>query len=120
MRTDSTVPACWKSSRRSSSVAWKERLPTNSFAGITGLLPRSGPKVHSLRVTGGAWGCLPVERVRNHEPTLKARFACAYRTDAPRPCQGQVRIIERGMFFVSRPLTRVGSAQTAAIGRLLG
>src|SRR5882762_9472963 len=34
MRTDSTVPACWKSSRRSSSVAWKERLPTKSFAGI--------------------------------------------------------------------------------------
>src|SRR6266545_4560813 len=34
MRTDSTVPACWKSSRRSSSVAWKERFPTNSFAAI--------------------------------------------------------------------------------------
>ena len=27
-------PACWNSSRRSSSVAWKERLTTKSFAGI--------------------------------------------------------------------------------------
>jgi hypothetical protein len=26
IRTDSTVPACWNSSRRSSSVAWKEEL----------------------------------------------------------------------------------------------
>src|SRR5215467_15768878 len=39
MRTVSTVPACWNSSRRSSSVAWKERLPTNSFAAIAILLP---------------------------------------------------------------------------------
>src|SRR2546422_3850531 len=34
IRTVSTVPDCWKSSRRSSSVAWKERFPTNSFAAI--------------------------------------------------------------------------------------
>src|SRR5213076_1792054 len=34
IRTVSTVPACAKSSRRSSSVAWNERLPTNSLAAI--------------------------------------------------------------------------------------
>src|SRR2546422_10692650 len=34
IRTVSTVPDCWKSSRRSSSVAWKERFPTNNFAAI--------------------------------------------------------------------------------------
>src|SRR5262245_57951740 len=34
MRTVSTVPDCWKSSRRSSSVAWKDRFPTNNFAAI--------------------------------------------------------------------------------------
>src|SRR3989337_772588 len=38
IRTDSTVPACWKSSRRSSSVAWKERFPTNSLAAMPDLL----------------------------------------------------------------------------------
>src|SRR5262245_40062766 len=51
MRTDSTVPDCWNSSRRSSSVAWKERLPTNNFAGITNLLPRSRPSVTLPRLT---------------------------------------------------------------------
>src|SRR5882762_100905 len=35
IRTVSTVPACANSSRRSSSVAWKERLPTNNFAAIS-------------------------------------------------------------------------------------
>src|SRR5207245_4078526 len=37
MRTDWTVPACWKSSRRSSSVAWYDRFPTNSFADMAPL-----------------------------------------------------------------------------------
>src|SRR5215831_4982867 len=37
IRTDWTVPACWKSSRRSSSVAWYDRFPTNSFADMAHL-----------------------------------------------------------------------------------
>src|SRR5262245_16407400 len=44
MRTDSTAPDCWNSSRRSSSVAWNDRLPTNSLAGIANLLPHLEPR----------------------------------------------------------------------------
>src|SRR5205085_1154430 len=35
IRTVATVPACANSSHRSSSVAWKDRLPTNNFAAIS-------------------------------------------------------------------------------------
>src|SRR4029079_2887255 len=35
---------------------WKERFPTKSFAGITNLLPRSGPSVHLSRLSSGVWG----------------------------------------------------------------
>lgn len=38
---------------------------------------------------------IPRKRVRNNGNSTRARFACAYHTDAPRGCQEQVRIVEQ-------------------------
>src|SRR5262252_6163062 len=103
MRTDSTVPACWNSSRRSSSVAWKERLPTNSFAGIASLLPRSGPKVLLSPAHRRRMGVYPrksasARRVHRRRPVLRARTILRRRSSV----KGQVRIVEQRAFFISR------------------
>src|SRR5262244_262430 len=103
MRTDSTVPACWNSSRRSSSVAWKERLPTNSFAGIASLLPRSGPKVLLSPGSPAAHGGAPrksasARRVHRRRPVLRARTILMRQSSV----KGQVRIVEQPAFFISR------------------
>src|SRR6266849_10740105 len=45
MRTDPTGPACWKSSRTSSSVAWNERFPTKSFTTIAATSCRAQDRV---------------------------------------------------------------------------
>src|SRR6266481_59361 len=45
MRTDPKVPACWKSSRTSSSVAWNERFPTKSFVNIAATSCRAQDRV---------------------------------------------------------------------------
>src|SRR5262249_51555129 len=119
MRTDSTVPACWNSSRRSSSVAWKERLPTNSFAGIASLLPRSGPKVLLSPGSPAAHGGTPrksasARRVHRRRPVLRARTILMRQSSV----KGQVRIVEQAAFFISRGAK--GSPGSGGAGLPLG
>src|SRR5690349_6829321 len=86
MRTDSTVPACWNNSRRSSSVAWNDRLPTKSFAGIVNLLPRSGPSALPPAHSGAPPGNPSASWTHVVRPA-----ACRYPNGGLTACQGNLR-----------------------------
>src|SRR5229473_8389292 len=88
MRTDPRVPACWKSSRTSSSVAWNERFPTKSLVNIAATSYRTQDRASlfpaRLRRVGH---CAPADQ---HAPTgsrIGAR-AWPHGTEYPIDCQG--------------------------------
>src|SRR6266404_272175 len=67
MCTDPRVPACWKSSRTSSSVAWNERFPTKSFVNIAATSCRAQDRVSLFPVRLRRVGhCAPNDQ---HAPT---------------------------------------------------
>src|SRR5229473_4329963 len=67
MRTDPRVPACWKSSRTSSAVAWNERFPTKRLVNIAATSYRTQDRASlfptRLRRVGH---CAPADQ---HAPT---------------------------------------------------
>src|SRR6266851_9185290 len=67
MCTDPRVPACWKSSRTSSSVAWNERFPTKSFVNIAATSCRAQDRVSLFPIRLRRVGhCAPNDQ---HAPT---------------------------------------------------
>src|SRR5260370_19523544 len=67
MCTDPSVPACWKSSRTSSSVAWNERFPTKSFVNIAATSCRAKDRVSLFPIRLRRVGhCAPNDQ---HAPT---------------------------------------------------